>query len=509
MNKSSYFLLLAGIIYILQAGKSFAVIQSDVVVRWNYAAMRSLHNSNVGEPTASRALAIVQTCMYDAWTAYDGHATGTQLSGALRRPTSEQTLANKEKAISYAAYRALADVLPADTESVYKPLMKQLGYDPNDHSTDIETPAGIGNVACAAVLEFRHYDKSNQLGDLSQGPYSDWTYFRPVNMPVSFPIRLPSIHPIDLNHWEPLVYVDPLGNFMPQMFTMAYWSHVTPFALLSADEFREIAKSFPPASYGSPGYRIQAEELVRLSAGLTDEQKMIAEYWSNDSDAAQVPIHWNEFAEWVSAKDHHTLDEDVKMFFALNNALLDASIAAWDMKRTYDTMRPVTAIPILFQQEKIRAWGGPGKGTVEMNGANWIPYQPSSLPTPASPEYVSGTSTLSSAAASILEEWTGSDRFGDSISFPAGSSRIEPGKAPARAVTLQWNTFTDAADQAGISGRYAGIHFRRGDLAGRELGRLIAAKAWSKATTYFEGTAPAGVREQKLATRALDKALLP
>ncbi|MBS1840336.1 MAG: hypothetical protein JST77_05755 [Acidobacteria bacterium] len=132
--------------------------------KWNNAALRGVRDSNLGAPMASRALAIVHTCMYDAWAAYDEKAVGTQLGGALRRPASERTEANKERAISYAAYRALADVLPADTESVYKPLMKELGYDPNDISTDIETPTGIGNVACAAVLEYRHHDGANQLG---------------------------------------------------------------------------------------------------------------------------------------------------------------------------------------------------------------------------------------------------------------------------------------------------------------------------------------------------------
>jgi hypothetical protein len=128
---------------------------------------------------ASRALAIVDTCMFDAWTAYDEKAIGTQLRGALRRPPVERSLANKERAISYAAYRALSDVLPLDIESAYKPLMKELGYDPNDNSTDIETPTGIGNVACAAVLEFRRHDKANQLGDLAQGAYSDWSGYTP------------------------------------------------------------------------------------------------------------------------------------------------------------------------------------------------------------------------------------------------------------------------------------------------------------------------------------------
>jgi uncharacterized protein DUF6851 len=88
----------------------------------------------------ARALAIVHTCVYDAWAAYDDRAVGTQLSGAFCRPASERTLTNKEKAISYAAYRALADVMPntwlapppvvcppipPTPESVYKPLMQQ------------------------------------------------------------------------------------------------------------------------------------------------------------------------------------------------------------------------------------------------------------------------------------------------------------------------------------------------------------------------------------------------
>ena len=138
------------------------------VILWNSAALQGIRDAKLGAPVVARALAIVHTCMYDAWAAYDDRAIGTQLGSALRRPAYERTLANKEQAISYAAYRALVDVLPVDTNSVYIPLMKQLGYDPNDNSTDIETPTGIGNVACAAVLEFRHHDKSNQLGDLAQ-----------------------------------------------------------------------------------------------------------------------------------------------------------------------------------------------------------------------------------------------------------------------------------------------------------------------------------------------------
>ena len=137
----------------------------NLVLQWDDVALRGVLDTKAGA-MAARALAVVHTCMSDAWAAYDDLAIGTELRGALRRPSGERSLANKQRAISYAAYRALVDVLPADTEAVYDPLMHQLGFDPNDKSTDIETPTGIGNVACAAVLEARLRDKSNQLGEM-------------------------------------------------------------------------------------------------------------------------------------------------------------------------------------------------------------------------------------------------------------------------------------------------------------------------------------------------------
>jgi hypothetical protein len=473
----------AGLILQLWANAAVAS-RSTTSVQWNSAALQGIRDAKLGAPVVARALAIVHTCMYDAWAAYDERAVGTQLGGALRRPASERTLANKERAISFAAYRALVDVLPVDTASVYILLMKQLGYDPGDNSTDIETPTGIGNVACAAVLEYRHHDKSNQLGDLAQGPYSDWTDYRPVNSPGTVPARLPFAKPLNPERWQPLTYTDSSGGLVVQMFAGAQWCYVTPFAMTKGDEFRSVVEP-GPFKYGSPEYQEQAEELVAISAGLTDEQKMISEYWSDGPNSEQSPGHWALFAQFVSQRDHHSLDDDVKMFFALSNAIFDAGIAAWDAKREYDSVRPITAIPFLFRGKMIRSWGGRGKGTVEMDGSQWIPYQPATFPTPPFPDYVSGHSTYSAAAARILELWTGSDRFGDTVILAAGSSKIEPGITPAHPVALHWETFTDAADEAGMSRRYGGIHFRAADLAGRLLGRMVASAAWSKAENYF------------------------
>jgi hypothetical protein len=122
-----------------------------------------------------------------------------------------------------------------------------------------------------------------------------------------------------------------------------------------------------------------------------------------------------------------------------------------------------------------------------MDGSHWIPYQPVTFPTPPFPEYISGHSTFSAAGAEILRLFTGCDEFRHSVTFPAGSSKIEPGLTPAEPITLFWLTFTDAANQAGISRRYGGIHFKAADLAGRVTGRHVALQAWAKAVSLWSG----------------------
>jgi hypothetical protein len=460
----------------------------NVVVRWDSAALQGVRDSHLGPPMVARALAIVHTCIFDAWAAYDKRAVGTQLGDKLRRPKRERTLTDKNEAISFAAYRALVDLFAFDTASVFDPLMASLGYDPNNLTINTDTPAGIGNVACASVLAFRHSDGSNQLGDLYPGAYSDWTAYSSVNPASTLPVNLASV--LDPNHWQPLTYDDgataPTPHTVTQSFVGAQWYRVIPFAMTSPDQFRSFVAQFGPAPYGSETYWQQSKDLITMSANLTDEQKMIAEYWANGPHTELPPGHWALFGEFVSRRDKHTVDEDARMFFVLTNALFDASIAAWDAKRAFDSVRPITSIPYLFHSQQIKAWR-PFQGTQTFDGSLWIPYQRSTFPTPPFPEYISGHSTFSAAGAEILKLFTGSDKFGDSVAFPAGSSNTEPGLTPKQEVTLSWATFTDAADQAGISRRYGGIHFELADLVGRATGRLVADQAWEKALSFIKG----------------------
>ena len=122
------------------------------------------------------------------------------------------------------------------------------------------------------------------------------------------------------------------------MFVGAQWFRVVPFALRSGDEFREVIALFGPATFGSFSFAKQAKELVTMSAGLTDRQKMIAEYFADGPHSELPPGHWDLFAQFVSARDHDSVDEDVKLFFALTNAIFDAGIVAWDAKRAFDSV---------------------------------------------------------------------------------------------------------------------------------------------------------------------------
>jgi len=469
----------------------------SAVLLWNEAALQGVRDSKLGPPMIARALAIVHTCIFDAWAAYDHRAVGTRLGSALRRPPRERTLANINMAISFAAYRAAVDLFPAAQVTVFDPLVRQLGYEPAITTTDLSSPAGVGNVAARAVLEYRHRDGANQLGDEPGGKpgvgYSDHTGYKPANDPMDLrpgaKFDPGTVH--HPNRWQPLRYIDASGADFSQSFVGAQWQHVAPFGLTNVAQLRSPTG---PARYGSSAYDAQARALLALSAGLTDEQKMIAEYWADGPHSELPPGHWDLFGQFVSRRDYHGphkhgVDADVKLFFALTNAIFDASICCWDNKRFFDSVRPITAIRYLFGGQQVRAWGGPYQGTRLIDGADWSPYQASIFPTPPFPEFSSGHSTFSAAGAEILRLFTGNDDFGASVTFKAGSSKFESGTVPARDVTLHWETFSDAANQAGLSRRYGGIHFEQADLVGRTAGRRVAHFAWARAQSYITGEA--------------------
>ena len=237
------------------------------------------------------------------------------------------------------------------------------------------------------------------------------------------------------------------------------------------------------------------------------------------------------------------LQWDVKLYLALNGAVHDAAIAAWGLKGDYDGTRPISMIrymagkgqssdPSLPSYSKeglplvpglielitkettapgarhaalaghegeiaIRAWGGnPADPKTQIGGVHWtlavdwVPYQLPTFVTPAFQGYISGHSTFSRAAAEVLTGFTGSEYFPGGISgytIKAGSLRFEEG--PTTDIRLEWATYYDASDQAGMSRLYGGIHVQADDLTGRRVGSACGQVAWALAQRYYAGQA--------------------
>jgi hypothetical protein len=470
-----------------------AASRDSVVLAWNQQLLDTIKETRTGPTIAARALAVVHTAIYDAWAAYDPVAVGTRMGGNLRQPAAERTLDNKTRAVSFAAYATLVDLFPA-RQATYVQQMTELGYAVD--GSDTSTAAMVGGAAAQAVLDFRHRDGANQLGDEPGGTpgvaYSDYTGYEPVNTwdQVKDPDR-----------WQPLCLpLPPPGatecTGRVQTFLTPHWDHVTPFALTKPSQFRAPGPYTYLGPDGKPSgkYVDQVDKMTQYSKQLDDFRKTTAEYWEDGPGSVTPPGHWNQFAQWVARRDANTVDEDAKLFFALNNALLDASISAWDGKCTWDSIRPISAVRWLQRGKIIQAWGGPYKGPSYIKGEDWIPYRPPNDPAPPFGEYASGHSTFSGAAAEVLTGFTGRGNFEMTVTIPAGSSRVEPKTAthpgvPAKPITLSWTNFRYAAEQAGLSRQYGGVHFEHGDKDARAAGSSVGKSAWAKALTYFNGTA--------------------
>src|SRR5205823_924470 len=125
------------------------------------------------------------------------------------------------------------------------------------------------------------------------------------------------------------------------------------------------------SKFGSAEFTAKCQAVIDASANLTSMQKLNTEYWADGPGTVNPPGHWMQFADFVSSRDSNSLDTDVKLFFVVSNALLDGGIACWDTKRLYDSVRPLTAIHVAYTGQTIRAWGGPGQGTVNVQGENF------------------------------------------------------------------------------------------------------------------------------------------
>lgn len=449
--------------------------EANMAYKWGKISMMATANDTKNfrpRPTVtSRFLGLIWTAVFDAWSRYDGKAQPVYLKNVSRAPESARTLKNKETAISYAAYRTMLRYYFSDSVML-RDKMKEFGFDPDNNSLDPNTPEGIGNLAAKTVIEARLNDGANETGTMqgSNGTgYSDYTRYQPVN-------SADTLH--DVKRWQPKYFADGKGGkFAPACLT-PQWGRIKPLMLDSASEFR----SPPPPAIGSPELQKEVQEVVDMQANISNEQKALVEFMRDGPSSVQQAGHWFVFSQDVSVRDRHTLDQDVKMYFAVEAAAMDGFIACWDTKMFYDFSRPYTLVHYYFKDKKIRGWAGPEKGMVEMKGQEWRPYSPETFLCPPFPSYVSGHSTISGACAEILKLYTGKDTFGVAIKRRPGEL-TEPGHVGPE-VTLQFPTFTETANMAGISRVLGGYHIQSENTEGLKLGRNVAHAVWKKYLFY-------------------------
>ena len=242
---------------------------------------------------------------------------------------------------------------------------------------------------------------------------------------------------------EPASWV-PTSLVRQQQFPLLpHWGDIRPFAMADG---AACPLPPPPAYSAAPGsdfYR-EAMEVYEVDRGLTDEQRLIARFWSDDPMLSPTPPgHWIAIALQIFARDDPALEFRADTLARLGIALADSFIGCWHSKYEYDLLRPVTYIHRHIDPD-------------------WQPL----LLTPPFPEYPSGHSTQSGAAAAVLTA-----AFGEDFAF-TDATHERDGLAPR-----PYASFAEAAEEAALSRLYGGIHFRAAIERGLEQGRCIGVHA--------------------------------
>lgn len=465
----------------------------------------------ISPPLVSRALAMVNGAMYTSLTPYIerlkpvydecNHVKNIVIYGT---PCSN---ADNLKYAMLVAVKEMVNIIyaPRPTElAVFNSEINQLFL---EFSGDYSVANDIGIISADCMNERSKNDGSNQLGNEpgtnNSVIYSDYTNYRQVNPPQDTPGITTCSKLESLNHWQQLKIPLEGGGFTIREFLSPHMGRVKPFALNNAYEFLPPA---PPQLYTNT-HTDQLEEVaevVEYSGLLTDQLKVIAEYWADGPKTTQPPGHWQEISIEMAKKYKLNLVDTVLVLFLQANAIFDGGISAWAAKRYYDLSRPITQIQCIYANQMIQAWKGPYMGVGMINGSTWQPYQSTYFVTPPFAEYVSGHSTFSRASAVVLKLFFGSDKMGLSYTVKEGESIFEPkieagnpgyvagvtdvpntgpetvGYVPATDIELSWATFTEASNESGLSRLYGGIHFQSGNMEGLKLGERVGEKVYER-----------------------------
>lgn len=391
------------------------VAADDVVLQWNQAILDSIRAERTLPPVAARALAMTHIAMYDALNEIEGQHRPYSYTIPGIRVVSP----SPDVSASTAAYIVASHLYPA-REAIFRTLWLN-SFNNTDGMLANSVGGTWGTYVGNLVVEYRRNDGSD----------------RTVNYTPSG----------IMGRWKPT-----LPAFSPAV--LPHWPGVSPFGVTQVLFYRAPA----PPGLETPAFAQAYNEVKRLGATnstvRTADQTQIAIFWEDGAGSVTPPGHWQVIARGLSARYRLNRVQNARLFALLSIAQADAGISCWDSKYKHDIFRPITGIT-----EKCS-----NRSDVVTDPA-WRPL----LPTPAFPAYSSGHSTFSAASARMLELYFGTNN----IAFSGPSP--DPQRWPQlNGVVRSWRTLSQAAEEAGQSRIFGGIHWQFDNTAGLKTGRGIA-----------------------------------
>lgn len=455
-------------------------------------------------PVQFRATTYFNIAAWNAWCNY--HPTAADIFNRTRfkRPVQEHTRENKNTAVLFALFR-LYEASPQSFGGssgipVFRELIKEQGFDPDDRNSDLTTAIGIGNREGMDTARLMRIDQWNAEGDLTstQGNYAqhfaDYTSYVPKNSPwkLRFPFK-----------WQPLLENNGLGFFFRQ-------EHVTPYAgsaiafSMTRDEVERRKVKSPFENNGASSRKALAKDLAllrrsavkvfRQSARLSERQRVLAEYFDNKGKSFRTKENPKAIPGIATVLrfgilgpvNDWNMDEDMIYGMGGGIATFDSMVVSWKEKRRIDSVRPTgQTMEFLFGRKKFSVWGGPERSPVMIEAGEWQPY----IRAMPHSEFPSGSAcTCFALVEHALLNSNGRNNLPFRFTVPRGASRFYPGIVPEKDVEIKINKISDWSKLCGESRLWAGVHFEPSIKAGRDLCRGIGAGAQEFVDKLVKGT---------------------
>jgi PAP2 superfamily len=412
------------------AARPTEAYSAEVATEWFGLALQLTQQTpGMSPPVASRALAYLGLTLYESVVAgMPGHRSlAGQLIELQSLPWAQPDEALHWPTVAHSAMAGMTRMMFPHASAENKaridllerslPIKLARDFDPQLVGVDMRNRSEtFGKLMAMAIMTWARTDGGHEAWGPLRRHQSNY------------------VPPSGAGQWSPTP-----PAFAPAL--LPWWADVRPFVLPSAT----ACPAPPPPAYseqtGSAFHR-ETEEVYRISQAATQEQRQVSLYWADDPLKTPTPAgHWTFIATDQLKVSKASLARAARVYARLHLAMADAFIATWKTKYTVNLLRPVTAVQLMIDSQ-------------------WVP---SLMNTPPFPEYPSGHSVLSSAAAGVLEhEFGARTRFTD-------NTHNDRGWGPR-----SFASFRAAADEAAVSRLYAGIHFRSGIEAGKTQGRCVA-----------------------------------